>query len=457
MTLIGAMLWLLLVRWWDAARPESWAATLAMVVLGAAASPLVFVPGDVAGLLQVSDPSGQTAAAAIPASVATGLADALSAVLGIGLVEETVKLLPLLVLLPLRRLIDEPVDWAVYGCLSALGFSALENYQYLLQYGVHAGVVRVFYSTPFHMSLTGGVVLRMVFSKGPGLVKAMDGAWALAVAAVLHGAYDFLLTHQVLLAGFMSTMLVIVLLRMLALNMERAELLGLAAGSAYRAPHSQARWVIVAFVVLAAIAYFINIREVGHVPAAWALLRDGLMSVTVVWVASALETSPGTDGTRAPRGRHARYHPEGGSIRPDGLQAWVVVLVSAALTLLSLAWFIYGGGAGAIFCGLMSGTLLAFAAQPVSALQIVRWTSDGIEGPCQLFGFMLGSRRASLRWEELARSGKVTFGQSGMSYWYVEARDRRRIYWHSGYRGWGDFARALREHCPELELPPDME
>jgi hypothetical protein len=94
------------------------------------------------------------------------------------------------------RKFDEQVDWMIYGCLSALGFSLLENYLYLLRHGPQVDTGRFFFSTPLHLSLTGYLAMSL-----RRLVTSEPRAWAgflraLAVVAIVHGLYDLLLSNE---------------------------------------------------------------------------------------------------------------------------------------------------------------------------------------------------------------------------------------------------------------------
>ena len=60
-----------------------------------------------------------------------GLNDFLYSVSTIGTVEEVVKIIPVLILLIFSSQINEPIDFIVYGSISALGFAFIENILYL--------------------------------------------------------------------------------------------------------------------------------------------------------------------------------------------------------------------------------------------------------------------------------------------------------------------------------------
>ena len=53
-------------------------------------------------------------------------------VFGIGLIEETVKIIPFLLMLKFSRQINESIDYVIYASVSALGFAFMENLIYCL-------------------------------------------------------------------------------------------------------------------------------------------------------------------------------------------------------------------------------------------------------------------------------------------------------------------------------------
>ncbi len=117
-------------------------------------------------------------------------------VLGIGLVEETVKILPIIIVLKLTKQINEPIDYLVYGAVSALGFAFIENIQYLERTNLMALEGRVLYSSLAHMiftsTITYGLVMKNRIAKK---WRPFIFPTTLLLAAFAHGFYDFWLIN----------------------------------------------------------------------------------------------------------------------------------------------------------------------------------------------------------------------------------------------------------------------
>lgn len=113
------------------------------------------------------------------------------AVLAIGVIEESAKLLPFLLIVRLFREFDEPIDGIIYASFIALGFAAVENVRYLEFLTTRQAFARGF----------AGPVLHIVFASIWGYYGGR--AWlrrravtstvlaALAFSALLHGVYNF--------------------------------------------------------------------------------------------------------------------------------------------------------------------------------------------------------------------------------------------------------------------------
>jgi RsiW-degrading membrane proteinase PrsW (M82 family) len=113
------------------------------------------------------------------------------AVLAIGVIEESAKLLPFLLIVRLFREFDEPMDGIIYASFIALGFAAVENIRYLEFLTTRQAFARGF----------AGPVLHIVFASIWGY--SVGRAWlrhkavtttvfaALGVSALVHGVYNF--------------------------------------------------------------------------------------------------------------------------------------------------------------------------------------------------------------------------------------------------------------------------
>lgn len=179
LALFGSLVWLLVIRWWDVFEKEPLPMCVLSIVLGAVVAHGVFIFHDfLSGWNQVGL-NGEV------------VHDFLHCVFGIGMVEELVKIFPVFVVLLLTRHIDEPADWFVYGGLSALGFSTLENYFYLSELGSQVAVGRTFVSTPLHIALSGVLALSVPEARQRGWNRPLTFLAALMLVSVVHGLYDF--------------------------------------------------------------------------------------------------------------------------------------------------------------------------------------------------------------------------------------------------------------------------
>lgn len=130
-------------------------------------------------------------------------------VIQIGLVEEMVKFLPVLLVAggpaffrklfrlpaPAKRL--DAFTLLMAGSLSALGFATLENAGYFSRYGLDVVYPRFWYSTVMHMANTAWIGYAWVWARDlrPGRQWVALG-FGLVLAALIHGIYDFFLLNS---------------------------------------------------------------------------------------------------------------------------------------------------------------------------------------------------------------------------------------------------------------------
>ena len=91
---------------------------------------------------------------------------------------------------------DYQFDDIVYGVTVSLGFAALENVQYVLQYGLGTGLLRAVTSVPGHAIF--GVFMgyyygfaKLAFYEGNRAKEQHYKKMAVIVPLLLHGTYDF--------------------------------------------------------------------------------------------------------------------------------------------------------------------------------------------------------------------------------------------------------------------------
>lgn len=141
-----------------------------------------------------------------------------------------------------------------------------------------------------------------------------------------------------------------------------------------------------------------------------------------------------------------------GRITPGKISAFLVVALGLAMAAIGVALIVAGtvdAGTPALILGLI---LAVFMAPSLTTLHDVCWDSSGVEGVSRLFGPTLGLSRTRIAWADIVRIGKTV-----TSYWYVEARDGRRIYWSYLYPGHGALWQQLRARRPEVavgDAPP---
>ena len=113
------------------------------------------------------------------------------AVLVIGVIEELAKMIPFLLLVIHFKEFDEPIDGIIYASFIALGFSAVENIQYLQFVTSLEAWARGFAGPVIHIvfaSIWGYYIGRAHLCRRP-LGRTIFAV--LACTAVLHGIYDF--------------------------------------------------------------------------------------------------------------------------------------------------------------------------------------------------------------------------------------------------------------------------
>ena len=119
-------------------------------------------------------------------------------VIGIGLIEEIVKIIPFLLILKFTKQVNEPFDYILYGSVSALGFAFIENILYLYQSNLLAIYGRAMFASVAHMFFTSVICYGMVIAKHRNYAwKAYALPVFLLLAALAHAFYDFWLINLI--------------------------------------------------------------------------------------------------------------------------------------------------------------------------------------------------------------------------------------------------------------------
>lgn len=139
-----------------------------------------------------------------------------------------------------------------------------------------------------------------------------------------------------------------------------------------------------------------------------------------------------------------------GTIRPDRWSGWIITMFGVVLMVCSAALFLFEPNArwigaitfvlGALFAGCMFPS--------VTSVHALSWSKAGVDGSSNLVLGTLGLQRETIAWRDIARSGTTL-----TLYWYLEAKDGRRVYWSYLYTGNGAFADAIQRHRSDIEIP----
>jgi len=123
--------------------------------------------------------------------------DFLYCIFGIGIIEEIVKFIPLLIILAFTDEINEPIDYIVYASVSALGFAFVENLMYFNEgslFIIHGRALSAVITHMFDASVIAyGLILNKYKHKG-NIFTAFFLSYL--VAAFMHGFYDFWLLNK---------------------------------------------------------------------------------------------------------------------------------------------------------------------------------------------------------------------------------------------------------------------
>lgn len=128
----------------------------------------------------------------IPTTGSELTSQAIHAFLVVALVEEACKYLALRWILFRNAQFNEPFDGIIYSVMVAMGFATAENIAYVVDGGYEVGLIRMFTAVPAHAVfaiLMGYYLGKARFGSSPVWFSFL----ALAVPALLHGIYDYLL------------------------------------------------------------------------------------------------------------------------------------------------------------------------------------------------------------------------------------------------------------------------
>jgi len=183
----AAAAWVAYFRWKDRDHPEPLG--MLAVAFGSGAAALALALAGYVGL----DHLGIQTEWDVLATAAPGRA--IAAALRIGAVEESAKLLPVLLLAVFARSFDELLDGIVYAGCAALGFSAAESAMMAMQGDLFGWIAlgRSLAAPITHALLSAPWGLGLAYAVLPRRRAALPLGLAVSIAA--HGAYDLLLAR----------------------------------------------------------------------------------------------------------------------------------------------------------------------------------------------------------------------------------------------------------------------
>ncbi|MCB2195877.1 MAG: PrsW family intramembrane metalloprotease [Bacteroidetes bacterium] len=206
LTLIGffgalliTLCWLFFLRRIDIYEPEKWKYIALTFILGILFSEITFFLSDLNTIYFGFSLNGKI------------WNDLLYSIIGIGFIEELVKIVPVILILKFTKAINEPVDYIIYGSISALGFAFAENLLYFNNYGPQIITGRALTAVVFHMFLTSLAAYGLMLNKYKS-GKLIRGNFILffMLAAIIHGLYDFWLINPMVVRFSLLSMVILV-------------------------------------------------------------------------------------------------------------------------------------------------------------------------------------------------------------------------------------------------------
>jgi protease PrsW len=172
--------WVIYLRKLDIFEVEKWIHIIITVALGAAFSLLVYPISDFNNIVLGFDLNGRP------------INDFLYCVIGIGAVEEIVKIIPLLIMLRFSGVVNEPFDYIKYASLSALGFAFFENLIYFDESSLHIIHGRALTAVVSHMFDSSVFAYGLMLNKYKRRINPfLNFMYFFMLASLAHGFYDF--------------------------------------------------------------------------------------------------------------------------------------------------------------------------------------------------------------------------------------------------------------------------
>lgn len=123
--------------------------------------------------------------------------DFLYCVFSIGMVEELVKLIPVLIFISNKKMFNESYDYLFYASVSALGFAFIENILYINSSELYSVIGRLLMASVAHMTFSTAILYGVLLAKNRAstIPKPIIYLAFFLLASLSHGFYDFWLIN----------------------------------------------------------------------------------------------------------------------------------------------------------------------------------------------------------------------------------------------------------------------
>jgi len=177
--------WTIYLRKLDIFEVEKWQHIIITVILGMVFSLITYPLSDFDNLIFGFKLNGGL------------INDFLYSVIGIGAIEEFVKIIPLLLMLRFTKAVNEPFDYIKYASLSALGFAFIENLIYFDENSLQIMHGRALTSVVSHMFDSSIIAYGLILNKYKRRRnRALNFIAFFTLASLAHGFYDFWLINK---------------------------------------------------------------------------------------------------------------------------------------------------------------------------------------------------------------------------------------------------------------------
>ncbi|MEN8248660.1 MAG: PrsW family intramembrane metalloprotease [Bacteroidota bacterium] len=124
--------------------------------------------------------------------------DFLYSVITIGMMEELVKLIPVLIIMLNKKILNESFDFLLYASVSALGFAFIENILYINSSELYSVIARMLVASVAHMTFTTTIFYGFLLAKRrrfKAIPKVVYYVIFFLLASLSHGFYDYWLLN----------------------------------------------------------------------------------------------------------------------------------------------------------------------------------------------------------------------------------------------------------------------